>query len=989
MMTNNEIQYKAYRFRREVDKTTFAYGAKSVRALWDPTLSIPGTGRRGGWRCPVGTRYGGQITDRFGRNCGWGVARRLANAITNIGERLENVDDRRRGRRVSKRNRRMLGRLQRNAEAGRAERGLRGIAERLEGGAEAGTETPTVPRKRRVRNERKPRGQLGRGWRGVLDPNGRRYWERDNRGWFDGSDGEEGDVPEADATPDTTPTRPGAGRVGDTADDGTPAPKRRRRRADADADARDEGLRESERRRVRRELEEPGAPRTDEDVKPEEVKPRRPRKRRVRASEQRAQESASRKPAKEVVPAGTQKKPTKRIDLTEEMVELDLAPGESAPDERSFRNVNNRFPKSGLPDTAYWREQDFPEGEEKAELERRFGRYYGADNNINNRGKVVNQELKRRRGGKDKPKFDLPSEPPKRPPVPEVRENKPTKIPTDTTELVKELEGSNAIGEGLFPADGFVGRDGAKVTQDAYRQKVQWQLKARRREYDMNASENIAKLTPSELRKIRNNADNNVDRWKQGYDAAKALLDNELAKHEGKKLNGIPAEDQQRIVAAIDNVNEHAMEIANLKHVVKKYDDHLAKVEEGAPENPVDPYDGVGPLIESQPPPQRRNITPNRNLNYEGAVKAVHEDGQPIDNIADELIVDAMIDEELKIANNQGLGRANQLNKETLQKEGFGYFLRRGEEMENRRFKFKLVQTKGAGQGVWDVVKVTDKRDGSEWFLKAAVYGHNGAMLEGIGMRAAEALQLGNDKAHLRIGAPIVDAKTGKRHRWMMMRGIKDWDAPKNVDLKGEWKDISMIPWELRGQIAAEDAARIAVLDFVFQNGDRHQGNFMFNVDQDGQARLGLIDHGLIGMGRGLKQPKDHPVDAARDVGPYNKADWDKEVDSRIAKLKRSGVAGYGREFNNGIQGLREAGYAHGGAADPAKRERFARIAERSLRALEKQVDSILDAQQLQAKGMVLTDAEKLHLDALKTLTNARIAYLKTHLDDLVREFNS
>jgi hypothetical protein len=102
--------------------------------MWDPSLSIPGTDRRGGWRCPVGTRYGGQITDRFGRNCGWGVARRIANAITNIGDRLENIDDRRRGRRVERRNNRMIERLRRDERGGRLERGLRGVADVLEGG---------------------------------------------------------------------------------------------------------------------------------------------------------------------------------------------------------------------------------------------------------------------------------------------------------------------------------------------------------------------------------------------------------------------------------------------------------------------------------------------------------------------------------------------------------------------------------------------------------------------------------------------------------------------------------------------------------------------------------------------------------------------------------------------------------------------------------------------------------------------------------------
>jgi hypothetical protein len=79
------------------------YEVKRVRAVWDPSLSIPGTDRRGGWRCPEGTRYGGQITDRFGRQCGWGLVRRIANMVSNVGESLEDRDDRRRARRGGKR----------------------------------------------------------------------------------------------------------------------------------------------------------------------------------------------------------------------------------------------------------------------------------------------------------------------------------------------------------------------------------------------------------------------------------------------------------------------------------------------------------------------------------------------------------------------------------------------------------------------------------------------------------------------------------------------------------------------------------------------------------------------------------------------------------------------------------------------------------------------------------------------------------------------
>jgi hypothetical protein len=207
----NLTEYKARNFLYEQTKTTFNYEVKRVRAIWDSSLSIPGTGRRGGWRCPVGTRYGGQITDRFGRNCGWGVARRIANAITNIGERMESIDDRRRGRRVERRNRRMLERIGRAEGEGRAERGLRGVAEVLDGGDEAPP-----------REAARPRGR------------------------------------------------------------GAQARRRARNTTEALADARDRGLRDSERRRVRRELEKPGAPRTDEkpprDEKPEAKKPKAPRK---------------------------------------------------------------------------------------------------------------------------------------------------------------------------------------------------------------------------------------------------------------------------------------------------------------------------------------------------------------------------------------------------------------------------------------------------------------------------------------------------------------------------------------------------------------------------------------------------------------------------------------------------------------------------------------------------------------------------------------
>ena len=72
----------------------------------------------------------------------------------------------------------------------------------------------------------------------------------------------------------------------------------------------------------------------------------------------------------------------------------------SAPDERSFRNVRNRFPRSGLPDQAYWRTDPQIDDTERAELDRRFGRYYDGNNQLTQRGRYVNARLRREREGK-------------------------------------------------------------------------------------------------------------------------------------------------------------------------------------------------------------------------------------------------------------------------------------------------------------------------------------------------------------------------------------------------------------------------------------------------------------------------------------------------------------------------------------------------------------------------------------------------------------
>jgi hypothetical protein len=67
----------------------------------------------------------------------------------------------------------------------------------------------------------------------------------------------------------------------------------------------------------------------------------------------------------------------------------------SEPDARSMRNVRNRFPRSGLPDRAYWRDRNNRNVSERdrVEMERRFGRYYDENGELNERGRYVNRKL--------------------------------------------------------------------------------------------------------------------------------------------------------------------------------------------------------------------------------------------------------------------------------------------------------------------------------------------------------------------------------------------------------------------------------------------------------------------------------------------------------------------------------------------------------------------------------------------------------------------
>ena len=433
-MQKNEVNFKALTFISEQTASTFNYEVKGVRALWDPSLSIPGTNRRGGWRCPVGTRYGGQITDRFGRSCGWGVARRIANQIADIGERLENIDDRKRNNRIAKRNARMQRLLSRQQKPGFLERGARGVAEALDG--EQPPQLPVAdidsvsPRPRRRRGKLRESEQR-RMEREIVEPGAPRTGEPPK--------------PNRPRGRRRAATQQGARRTArrkpeaDFVDGSKPVPTAvPQRKPKIDLRERDSGLERllDEEAEVERQVEnalrlenveneffenldEDALLRLMNQIKLLPDYQNRNDWKRLRREwnlrPREARDAATKRDMQRFNPPRREPPSAPPKPLVVEPDPDFNAPdlGGSLPDTRSERNVRNRFRERGLPDTAYWREDAY-QGDDKAELERRFGRYYDDNNQRNARGDYVNRKIKKETNTPAKPRSQ-PPQPPRQP----------------------------------------------------------------------------------------------------------------------------------------------------------------------------------------------------------------------------------------------------------------------------------------------------------------------------------------------------------------------------------------------------------------------------------------------------------------------------------------------------------------------------------------------------------------------------------------------
>lgn len=905
----NAVNYKAKSFLFESNKSTFAYEVKRTRAVWDPSLAVPGTERRGGWRCPVGTRYGGEITDRFGRNCGWGIARRLANEISDLGERLENIGDRRRGRRLARRNERMVRRLQ---EGGRVERGARRVAEALESAVK-----PT----RGNDNNQQNAGLVERAARGLA--------ERLESG---------------------APRRPNRRRRGDSVN----KPETER-----------PGLLERGARAVREILETDGAdreatpaPRRPRPARAPQARPARPARPRQPRRPQNDNAPAPRAPRDNI--SGTPV-PTGRPN-----------PGESLSDYKTrkynehqarVRRIREEGGRAGFLRREEWERFHGPAVEEAwnranpngGRSARRVATDAGAARTAGRRPKPQDRPDRVQPRGRNRRPFAAPGQ--RGLANEQAARNRREKM--ERADRFQEYKIVKHNGKYYVVAKDEVDRANARgANLDVLREPPRIRPAAR----PAQPNANLPRQYDAPLRENGWVNQNGGKKWVKGNWEVE-VLENGNLKAKNRNTGQILEQGKASDMEAGDHL--------------KAFEDILRNQDSAgfrAATNPPSPPSVTTPanpetVVDADLKPTRSPRKKAEIGSLRPAIKALHEEDAKIDDIKDGIIVDAVLDDELVDA------RGNELDRDALLRDGFLDHVGHNGTFENRRFKFKLIKSNN-NYGPWEVVKVEDKKTGEVWFMKSSGYGQNDALLENIGMRAAQALEFGNDENELRIGDERsvlgYNGTRDKKQRWMMMRHIKHWAEDRDQG-PGEWQDAQQRPLRPGERIEVRDAARIAVLDYVLDNQDRHGKNFQARAGRGGRVRLGVIDMGLLGGGR-ERAGEDMVVD---------EQGWDRYA----RRAEAEGVRAYGGYFNNGINGLRGFGFRH---ENQQEREKFAEQARRAAERIRRDLDQIFDIDRIEARGVKLTDAEKAHARALKRVAEARLRKLLQdgELRILVEAFN-
>lgn len=929
----NAVEFKAKSFIADVNKSTFSYEVKRTRAAWDPTLAVPGTERQGGWRCPPGTRNGGQITDRFGRNCGWGVARRLANEIADLGERLEDAGDKRRVGRVARRNERVARRM---AQGGRLERAARGIGDALDVTNRPDAGTVDSPKPRGAGLLERVAGRVGN----ALDTDERsnRRRRRGNRGGAVGAfiegfrEGWNGEETLPDGTPDTRRPKIPMGGVreprlpdGTIAPGKTPAPRR------------------------------PKAP---------QARPARPRQPRVPRTPAGADGwgGPGRAPANDIVSNRREylRRMQEQLDALKKELRRNRPDGVDNKDWKKYQEyLDNHRPVIGFGGADDFSVMDFNQ--------------WAKTNNVNvpnNQNAPAAPRRPRQPQVDNVSKTPVPAGPPR---AAETLDQYKTRKYNEHQKRVREIRdaGGNA---GFLTREEWEQFHGPEV-EAAYNRRNAAGRGARRAATDAGAARTATRRPkPADVP----DANQPPRRQRKPFNApGQRGLGTSIAAR--RKRNQMEMDNQGAVRYGIVKHNGKYYVVDNEEiRRANAAGANLDVLNEGPRPPARPPAAPAAPRVTPPSPaagdaglpqelkPQRtpRQLGKQELVDIDKAIDHLHEKDGALADVRDGIVVDAVLDNDIKDAN------GNAMDRNQIMTKGISRLLGVGGKFSNKRYDFELVKPTPFGQMMWEVIKVKDKKTGEVWFLKTSQYGQNDGLLENIGMNAAQALEFGNDENHLRLNA-LQTPESGKDVRWIMMRDVNQWNhgqarLQQNFKDAGKWRGDP-------GKLEPRDAARLAVMDFIFGNEDRHGGNFMIAEDDRGVARIAVIDNGLLAGGR-LRSGNNVEVTPS-------------ELDARAARLKDYRIGEYAQGPNNGIDGLKNIGFKH---QNQRNREIFAEQSRRAAERLQTQLDSILSVDRIERNGVKLSEVEKAHIKALRTIAENRIAYLVNGggIDDLVGQFN-
>lgn len=294
-------------------------------------------------------------------------------------------------------------------------------------------------------------------------------------------------------------------------------------------------------------------------------------------------------------------------------------------------------------------------------------------------------------------------------------------------------------------------------------------------------------------------------------------------------------------------------------------------------------------------------------------------------------------------------------------------------EFENRRFKMALVKSDPFYSGIWAVWRVEDKNTGKEYFIKSSQYGQHDAMLERLGEEIATIVGFGREPSETERPVNISQAMTLKEGgyplRWTISAHVGDVipDLGPRSSIR-DFVEVFQVGGPPITDAAAADIGRIAVMDFLLDNEDRHGGNMLHYVDRAGRPRVFPIDHGLIFGGRANA--------GVLDRDPLTQSEVDDLVDAKAsADVADYILNNYGNSMRVALGDIK---------VDEDTAMEAARETLDALMAIDP--DEFFNPNRFlnpNGEGVPLTDAEKRHLEGLKQIFIARRDTLASNIDQL------